>query len=256
MHGRNEVDSLDLGLLEHMLWHKPAERSEIVRLLLETLADFGWPSPLSLATLADQVEVQREELRRLTLKERKLSRPKPVLQDGEYFQLIGYAGKFSARVWAQDYQILKTEEDLEGELFFFTPFGPFQHSEKHLLRATGGPAELEVDGRLYSLESHPEEVTLWDKVLPDGPALKAWEKRAEALAQELLAARNQLEALAECRYAEAANHLFCGRGAGSITDWSLACRQSLDRDALSAGDLLVDLETLIETRNPGESRRG
>jgi MoxR-like ATPase len=252
VHGRKEVDSLDLGLLEHVLWHKPSERPEVVRVLLETLSDFGWPSDVSLDELADGVETQRENLRRLMLKERKMTRPKPVLQDGEYFALVGYQGPLSARVWAQDYALLKTEEDLEGELFFFTPYGPFQHSEKHLLRGTGGSAEIEVDGRLYLLENQAEEITVWDKVLPDGQALRAWENHAEALAKKVLDARQALEDLSAQKSLEAKKHIFCS---GESPNWSAACRQGLERDVLIAGDLLVDLETLIETRNPGDSRR-
>ncbi len=252
LHGRSAVDSLDLGLLEHMLWHRPDERPAVVSKLTQTLGDFGWPSPVSLDDFEARLETLRNELRALTLKERKVTRPKPVLQDGEYHTVLSYPGSLAAKVWAQDYALLKTDEELEGELFFFTPYGPFRHSEKHQLRATGAPAEIDIDGRLYALESRPEELTLWDKVIPDGQAVRAWEKRAEALAAELLKARNELEALADDRAAASRDHLFCGVRS---PQWALACRESLDRDALTAGDLLVELETLMETRNPGDGTR-
>jgi len=252
LHGRDRVDSLDLGLLEHMLWHRPEERPALVAQLRQTLGDFGWPSPVSLDDFEKRVETLRNELRTLTLKERRVTRPKPVLQDGEYHTVLAYPGALTAKVWAQDYALLKTDEELEGELFFFTPYGPFRNSEKHQLRATGAPAEIDIDGRLYALESRPEELVLWDKVLPDGQAVRAWEKRAEALAAELLQARQDLEALAETREASSHSHLFCGQ---STPQWALACRESLDRDALTTGDLLVELETLIETRNPGDGNR-
>jgi hypothetical protein len=109
-----------------------------------------------------------------------------------------------------------------------------------------------VDGRLYLLENQAEEITVWDKVLPDGPALRAWESQAEALVKKLLTARQVLEELAAQKSLEAKEHLFCG---GKSPEWLVACRQGLDRDGLAAGDLLVDLETLIETRTPGDSRR-
>jgi len=242
-HGRATVDGQDLGLLEHVLWDRPDQRAKVADLLARTLEEEGWPGPEAVDVLEAEVEASRVALRALTLKERKVTRPKPVLQDGEYHALVGYPGELSARVWAQDYALLKDEEDLEGELFFFTPYGPFRHSEKHLLRATGAPAEVEVDGRLFALESQPEEVTVYDKIAPDGPRLKAWEAAAKDLAGRLEAARKRVDAEAELKRAEGALHLFCPA-------YAEACGRGLERDSADLGDLLVRLETLVETRDP------
>jgi hypothetical protein len=242
-HGRAYVDGQDLGLLEHVLWDRPDQRPRVAELLVRTLEEEGWPGPVSLETLEAEAEALRLDLRALTLRERTLTRPKPVLQDGEYFTLLGYPGTLSARVWAQDFALLKTDEDLEGELFFFTPYGPFRHSEKHGLRATGGPAEVEVDGRLFALESRPEEVTVYDRIPPDGPGLKAWEALARDLMARVVQARAVVEAEAAEKKAEAALHLFCSA-------YAEACGRGLERDAADLGDLLVTLETLVETRDP------
>lgn len=242
-HGRASVDGQDLGILEHVLWDRPEQRPRIAELLMRTLEEAGWPGPESLEEHEAAVEALRQELRALTLSERTLTRPKPMLQDGEYFTLVGYPGDLSARVWAQDHALLKTDEDLDGELFFFTPYGPFRHSEKHLLRATGGPAEVEVDGRLFALESRPEEVTVFDRIPPDGPRLKDWETRAQALALRLQEARQRVDAETEARRVEAAGHLFCAA-------YAEACGRGLERDSADLGDLLVRLETLVETRDP------
>jgi len=242
-HGRAYVDGQDLGILEHVLWDRPDQRPRIASLLVRTLEEEGWPGPESLEAHETSVEACRQTLRTLTLQERKITRPKPVLQEGEYYTLVGYPGDLSARVWAQDHALLKADEDLEGELFFFTPYGPFRHSEKHLLRATGGPAEVEVDGRLFALESRPEEVTVFDRIPPDGPRLRAWEAEAKALTERLLVARKRVEAEAEARRAEATNHLFCA-------GYAEACGRGLERDSADLGDLLVRLESLVETRDP------
>jgi MoxR-like ATPase len=242
-HGRAYVDGQDLGLLEHVLWERPDQRSRIAGLLVQTLEEEGWPGPESLESHEAAVEDLRSGLRTLTLQERTVTRPRPVLQDGEYFTLVGYPGDLSARVWAQDHSLLKTDEDLEGELFFFTPYGPFRHSEKHLLRATGGPAEVEVDGRLFALESRPEETTVFDRIPADGPRLKAWDKGAHALTATLIAARKRVDTEAEVRRVAGAEHLFCAA-------YSEACGRGLERDSADLGDLLVRLETLVETRDP------
>ena len=242
LHGRAFVDGQDLGLLEHVLWDRPEQKARIADLLVSVLEEEGWPGPEPVADYEAEVERLRLDLRALMLRERKLVRPKPVLQDGEYFSLLGYPGELSARVWAQDFALLKADEDLDGELFFFTPYGPFRHSEKHLLRATGGPAEVEVDGRLFALESAPEQVTAYDKIAPDGSRLKEWEGRAKDLATRLRSARNRVDAEAGQRRAEARNHLFCQSYGGP-------CGRGLDRDSADLGDLFVRLETLVETRD-------
>ena len=242
-HGRATVDGQDLGLLEHVLWDRPEQRTRVAQLLVRTLEEEGWPGPEPVDGYDAEVEALREDLRTLTLKERTVTRPKPVLQDGEYYSLVGYPGELSARVWAQDHSLLKSDEDLEGELFFFTPYGPFRHSEKHLLRATDAPAEVDVDGRLYALESRPEEVILYDKIPPDGPRLKAWSTRAKGLAARIDAARHRVDAEAELRRTEAKLHLFC-------EPYGAACGRGLERDSADLGDLLVRLETLVETRDP------
>lgn len=242
-HGRAYVDGQDLGLLEHVLWDRPDQRPQVAALLVETLEEEGWPCPVSLADLETEADALRDDLRALTLQKRTVSRPKPVLQDGEYYTLVGYPGDLSARVWAQDHTLLKSDEDLEGELFFFTPYGPFRHSEKHLLRSTGGPAEVEVDGRLFALESRPEEVTVYDKIPPDGPRLKAWETRARAVAQRVSEARARVDSERAVKGDEGRQHLFC-------PEFADACGRGLDRDSADLGDLLVTLETLVETRDP------
>jgi len=242
-HGRAYVDGQDLGILENVLWDRPEQRPRVAALLVRTLEEEGWPGPEPVEAYEAEVEALRQDLRALTLKERLLTRPKPTLQDGEYFSLIGYPGDLSSRVWAQDYSLLKTEEELDGELFFFTPYGPFRHSEKHLLRATGAPAEIDVDGRLFALESRPEEVVIYDRILPDGPKLKAWESRARDLAQRLSAARRRVDDEADLRRTEAKDHLFCA-------PYGEACGRGLERDSADLGDLLVRLETLVETRDP------
>jgi MoxR-like ATPase len=242
-HGRAYVDGQDLGLLEHVLWDRPEQRGAVAALLTRTLEEEGWAGPESVESYEAEVEALRADLRALTLKERTLTRPKPVLQDGEYFSLVGYPGELSARVWAQDHQLLKTDEELDGELFFFTPYGPFRHSEKHTLRGTGAPAEVEVDGRLFALESQPEQVTVFDKIPPDGPRLKAWEAHARDLAARLTSARQRVDAEAELRGAEAQQHLFCA-------PYGAPCGRGLERDSADLGDLLVTLETLVETRDP------
>lgn len=242
-HGRASVDGLDLGLLEHVLWDQPGQRAEVAQVLVQTLEEKGWPGPEPVAELEAEVEGLRADLRALTLRERHLTRPKPVLQDGEYYSLLGYPDPLSARVWAQDYALLTAEQELEGELFFFTPYGPFRHSEKHSLRGTGAPAELEVDGRLFALESQPEDVVVYDRIPPDGPRLKAWTGRAQNLAERVRAARDRVDGEAALRRAEGAQHLF----AASYAD---ACGRGLDRDSADLGDLLVRLETLVETREP------
>lgn len=241
-HGRTAVDGQDAGLLEHVLWDKPEQRGLVVQQLTRVLQEYGWPSPEPMADHETAVEMLRAELRTLTLKERTETQPKPVLQDGEYFNLVGYPGELSARVWAQDHALL-TADELEGELFFFVPYGPFKHSETHRLRATGGPAEIEVDGRLYALESRPEQVTVFDKIPPDGPRLKQWEAQAAALAKRLTAARRNVDEELARRRVEAAGHLFC-------VPYAEACGRGLEHDSADLGDLLVAVETLVETRDP------
>jgi MoxR-like ATPase len=241
-HGRDSVDGQDLGLLEHVLWDKPDHRSSVVKQLTIILEEYGWPSPEPLSDYEAEVEKLRAELRALTLRERTETRPQPVLQDGEYFNLIGYPGEFSARVWAQDFALL-TADELDGELFFFVPYGPFKHSEAHRLRATGGGAEIEVDGQLFALESRPEQVTVFDRILPDGPRLRAWETQANALAQRLAAARQRVDGEIARRREEGRRHLFCA----AYTD---ACSHGLEHDSADLGDLLVVVETLVETHDP------
>jgi hypothetical protein len=242
-HGRAFVDGQDLGILENVLWDRPDQRPRVAALLVRTLEEEGWPGPEPLGEYEEAVEAFRLDLRTLTLQERTVSRPKPTLQDGEYFTLAGYPGELSARVWAQDYGLLKTDDDLEGELFFFTPYGPFRHSEKHLLRATGASAEIEVDGRLFALESRPEEVTVYDRILPDGPKLRSWEARARELAVRLDDARRHVDEEAGRRRTEAGRHLFC-------VPYGEACGRGLERDSADLGALLVRLENLVETRDP------
>lgn len=242
-HGRASVDGQDLGLLEHVLWDRPEQKGTIQNLLVQTLEEEGWRGPENVEAYEKEVETLRGDLRALTLRERTVTTPQPVLQDGEYYCLLGYPGDLSARIWAQDYALLKTDEDLDGELFFFTPYGPFRHSEKHLLRAPGGPAEVDVDGRLFALESRPEEVVVYDKILPDGPQLKAWETRARGLAQQLELARRRVDEEAEERVRNAGLHLFCG-------SYGAPCGRGLERDSADLGELLVRLETLVETRDP------
>jgi MoxR-like ATPase len=241
-HGRTAVDGQDAGLLEHVLWDKPEQRGLVVQHLTRVLQEYGWPSPEPIADHEASVEALRAELRTLTLKERTETKPKPVLQDGEYFNLVGYPGELSVRVWAQDHALL-TADELEGELFFFVPYGPFKHSETHRLRATGGPAEIEVDGRLYALESRAEQVTVFDKIPPDGPRLKEWEAQAAALAKRLTAARVNVDEELARRRVEAATHLFC-------VPYTEACGRGLEHDSADLGDLLVAVETLVETRDP------
>ncbi len=241
-HGRPSVDGQDAGLLEHVLWDKPEQRPTLVNELTQVLREYGWPSPEPMSEHETAVESLRTELRTLTLRERTETKPRPVLQDGEYFNLVGYPGELSARVWAQDHALL-TADELEGELFFFVPYGPFKHSETHRLRVPGGPAEIEVDGRLYALESRPEEVTVFDRIPPDGPRLKEWETRAKALAERLIAARRSVDNELASRRKGAAEHLFCQA-------YAEACGQGLERDSADLGDLLVAVETLVETRDP------
>jgi len=242
-HGRAFVDGQDLGLLEHVLWDRPEQRPRIGELLVRTMEEEGWPGPEPLERYETAVEDLRRELRALTLRERTVTRPKPILQDGEYFTLLGYPGDLSARIWAQDQALLKTDEELEGELFFFTPYGPFRHSEKHLLRSTGGLAEVEVDGRLFALDSRPEEVVIFDRIPPDGPRLKEWDARVQDLTDKLLKARDRVDAEAVRRLTVASEHLFC-------SSYGEACGRGLERDSADLGDLLVRLETLAETRDP------
>ncbi len=241
-HGRAIVDGQDTGLLEHVLWDKPEHRATVVQQLTRVLQEYGWVSPEPLAEHEAAVDALRADLRALTLRERTETRPKPVLQDGEYFNLVGYPGDLSARVWAQDHSLL-TAEELDGELFFFVPYGPFKHSQTHRLRATGGPAEIEVDGRLYALESRPEQVTVFDKIPPDGPRLKEWDSRAKALAERLTAARRHVDDELARRRGEAADHLFC-------VAYAEACGRGLEHDSADLGDLLVAVETLVETHDP------
>jgi len=242
-HGRTAVDGQDLGLLEHVLWDVPEHRPAVVKQLTRVLEEEGWPGPEPLTEYEAEVETLRGELRALTLRERVETRPQPILQDGEYYSLLGYPGDLTARVWAQDYALLKTDEELDGELFFFTPYGPFQNSEKHALRATGASAELEVDGRLYALESRAEQTTVFDKITPDGPQLRAWEERAEALSSRLRAARERVDAETARRRSEAALHLFCA-------PYADACGRGLERDSADLGDLVVRVETLLDTHDP------
>lgn len=242
-HGRAFVDGQDLGLLEHVLWDQVDQKPRITALLIRILEEEGWEGPESVEDYEAEVAQLRQNLRDLTRRERTLNRPKPILQDGEYFSLVGYPGDLSARLWAQDFAVLRPDEDLEGELFFFTPYGPFRHSEKHLLRSTGGPAEVEVDGRLFALESRPEEVTVFDRIPADGPRLKAWQQEAEALAQRIAQARRRVEVDWDSRKAEGTLHLFC-------PTYAEACGRGLERDAADLGDLLVQVETLVETRDP------
>ncbi len=243
IHGRAWVDGQDLGLLEHVLWDRPNQRARVVALLVRTLEEEGWPGPESIGGFEQEVEVLRQELRNLTYKERKVTRPKPTLQDGEYYSLMGYPGDLSARVWAQDYSLLSVEDELDGELFFFVPYGPFKQSEKHLLRATGVPAEIEVDGRIFALESQPEDVTVYDKVPPDGPRLRAWEKAAVELTDRLVLARQHVDDEADRLKKVAAEHLFCPA-------YGEACGRGLERDSSDLGELRVTLETLLETHDP------
>jgi MoxR-like ATPase len=241
-HGRASVDGQDVGLLEHVLWDKPEHRGTVVQQLTRVLQEYGWPSPEPLAEHEAAVESLRGDLRALTLRERTETRPKPVLQDGEYFNLVGYPGDLSARVWAQDHSLL-TADELDGELFFFVPYGPFKHSETHRLRATGGSAEIEVDGRLYALESRPEQVTVFDRIPPDGPRLKEWDARANKLAESLTAARRHVDDVLVRRRGEASAHLFC-------LAYSEACGRGLEHDSADLGDLLVSVEALVETHDP------
>ncbi|HVZ32793.1 MAG TPA: hypothetical protein VG963_10225, partial [Polyangiaceae bacterium] len=145
-------------------------------------------------------------------------------------------------VWAQDHALL-TSEGLDGELFFFTPHGPFRHSETHTLRATGGPAEVEVDGRLYALESRPEQVTVFEKITPDGRKLRDWDARSRVLIETLVAARTRVDHEIEQRRGTGAAHLFCATFAD-------ACRRGLERDSADLGDLRVAVENLVETHDP------
>lgn len=241
-HGRTAVDGQDVGLLEHVLWDKPEHRAVVIKQLNRILEEYGWPSPEPMAEHEAAVDELRAELRALTLKERTESRPKPVLQDGEYYNLLGFPGELTARVWAQDHGLL-TADELEGELFFFIPYGPFQHSETHKLRAPGGPAEVEVDGRLYALESRPEQVTVFDKIPPDGPKLRTWEAKAKALTEKLVAARRTVDSEIDRRRTEGASHLFC-------VAYADACRRGLERDSADLGELRVTVETLVETHDP------
>jgi hypothetical protein len=86
-------------------------------------------------------------------------------------------------------------------------------------------------------------VTVYDKIAPDGPRLKAWEAAAKELAARLAAARQRVDAEAELKRAEGTLHLFCPA-------YAEACGRGLERDSADLGDLLVRLETLVETRDP------
>lgn len=243
VHGRAWVDGQDLGLLAHILWDHPDQKPVIQQQLEQVLQEEGWPSPVALSSWEDRIEELRNDLQALTRKERRGTRPRPILAEGEYFTLLGFPGTQTARIWAQDYNRL-TETETEGELFFFSPAGPYQSSDPHGLRRTGGFAEVEVDGRLYALESQPEEVVEWEKVPANGPGLKAWETRAVEARQQLEADRQAVDSEAEAKRAEGTLHVFCP----AYVD---VCAEGLVRDSADLGDLIVRLEALIETRDPG-----
>ena len=69
------------------------------------------------------------------------------------------------------------------------------------------------------------------------------QEHARNLATKLAAARSRIDIETEHRRGEAALHLFCQA-------YAEACGRGLERDSADLGDLLVRLETLVETRDP------
>lgn len=241
LHGRTETDPLDLGVLEHILWHDPVQKAKVTEILQGVLEEFGWESAFDLESLEKQEEQIREGLRQLTLRQTTQTRPRPVLYDGEYFVLLGYPSELQARVWAQDFQLLKPHEEIEGELFFFRPAGAFVRSEPHQLGTAGGPADLTVNGRLFALESREETVQVFEKLAPNGPALKTWEQDVRTFIGELETMKQRLAQKEGEKTQEGRRHLFC-------PSYVESCRVPLQRLQSDLEQLIVRMEYLLETR--------
>ena len=244
LHDREKIDPLDLGILDHVLWQKPAEREGVEELLLKVLEDFGWSAPFDVDILLQKIQALRDELHGLTRQSKIVTQPKPVLYDGEYYVVVGYPDPLSARVWAQDYALWSSDQEVEGELFFFKPMGAYVSSRKLSLRRGEGPAEIVIDGVLYALESLPEQLTAWTRVVPKGSELKEWTAKAEAVLKELDEGSAALENFLEQKLTEAAGHLF------AAARHALACQSELKWHSVRLGDARTSLIELIETRNP------
>ncbi len=242
LHDRTVVDPLDLAVLQHVLWHTPADREAVQQRLLEVLEDFGWEAPSEILALLEAPQKAADDLRSLTKREEQLTQPRPVLYDGEYFSVKGYPSTHSARVWARDYELWTTEEELEGELFFFRPLGSYVESRKVAVRRGEGPAELVIDGILFALESMPETVTVWKDTLPEPKALKAWAESVQHELQRLRTARDTVAELLRTKTNEAQRHLF------AEPEQQEACRASLDKLAARLQDAETALQELGEAR--------
>ncbi|NNM66830.1 MAG: AAA domain-containing protein [Spirochaetales bacterium] len=244
LHDRKKIDPLDLAVLEHVLWQKPAEREAVEGLVLKALEDFGWPAPFEVDILLQKIQALRDELQGLTRRSKIVTQPKPVLYDGEYYAVVGYPDPLSARVWAQDYALWSSEREVEGEVFFFRPMGAYVSSRKLSLRRGEGPAEIVIDGVLYALESVPEELTVWTRVIPKGSELKEWSVKAEAVLQELEEGSVALESFLAQKLTDAAGHLFAD------SRHAQACQSELKWQSARLGDAKTGLIELMETRNP------
>ena len=244
LHDRVEVDPLDLAVLKHVLWHTPSERDTVQQRLLEVLDDFGWEAPAEVTILLEAPLKAAEALKALTKREEKISQPRPVLYDGEYYAVKGYPGSLSARVWARDYDLWTAQEEAEGELFFFRPLGSYAESRKVSVQRGDGPAEIVLDGVLYALESVSESVTVWKETSPEPKAMKAWTESVSRELQQLKTARERVDNLTRVKVADGERHLFADQAQRE------ACRASLDRLAARLQDAETALRELQESRKP------
>jgi len=245
VHGRAWVDGQDLAILQHVLWDRPEQRLLVAAELEKVLAEEGWVSPVPLGELEAAVDQLQDDWKALTVEQATVVQPSPLLFDGEYYALIGYPGDSQARVWAQDWGLLTPDQELDGELFFFSPAGPFRYSEPHSLRATGASAEVEVDGRLFALESQQKETLVSRQITPRAEPLKQWKSRLKALREQTLQARTQVERFRKEKLQAGMEHIFC-------PSWAQICARGLERDDADLGELLVRLETLLDARDTFE----
>lgn len=240
LHGRTQVDLLDLFLMIPCLWNTPDQLDAVEDEIAKAVGRLGYPIPVDLAGLAAGVEDLRRRLEDLTRVKKQVERRKPSLDAGEYYTIEGFDPLKTTRLWAEDWPLLEKSRDLDCEIYFFEA-GSFAGSEKLPVRRGEADATIKIHGEVFTLTNH----TVWEDVLtpvkPDPVALAAWKKAAVDFLAQLEAARKTIETDRAEREQAGLQHLFTPQ------DYLPPALSSLDRALDEVDRFSVSLASLVET---------
>lgn len=240
MNGREAVDLIDCFLTSHCVWSTEGQIEpafSIVSKLIATVAGEVYGDVT--AVQSESISI-RQSVKAETTKKVEKTLYEPIIYEGEYVRLLDFEGSTDARMWELDYQELRSDRELDVDLFFYDEGGSigrgFAGAEQYAGRLGERPGEVLINGESYRIEMREVTRTVEEESEPGRETRESLIERTNRLIEDCAAKLERIDHIRASGEREAEENLFVPRR--RVEPLTEGLTQTQER----IGSLLVDLE--------------